>query len=132
MEFDKIYETQTGLSPFLTETLGFDTGEECYRIDCAVFLEVDRGRQIARLYIEGEFKAEWLVSTGGPGHETPDLDHHPNGRIYDRYSSSSFPGGNYAGLGNMPYAVFIVGPDFLFRKRRNPIRKSSGTRSIRG
>ena len=40
---------------------------------------------------------------------TPYMDQNPNGRIYDRYTSVTNPGGDYNGLGNMPYAVFIRG-----------------------
>jgi lipoprotein-anchoring transpeptidase ErfK/SrfK len=29
--------------------------------------------------------------------------------MYLKYTSKKFPGGNYMGLGNMPYAVFIKG-----------------------
>ena len=54
-------------------------------------------------------KYAWPTSTGRRFHKTPHFDQHPNGRIYDSYSSNEFPGGDYNGLGNMPYAVFISG-----------------------
>ena len=52
-----------------------------------------------------------------PHRGTPNFDKHPDGRIYNAYTSTKFPGGNYivtvngkkVGLGNMPYAVFIRG-----------------------
>ena len=54
-------------------------------------------------------QAVWPVSTGINGRNTPNFETHPNGRIYDRYTSKKFPGGDFNGLGNMPYAVFISG-----------------------
>jgi lipoprotein-anchoring transpeptidase ErfK/SrfK len=32
-----------------------------------------------------------------------------SGPLFKKYTSRKFPGGNYQGLGNMPYAVFIKG-----------------------
>jgi len=61
------------------------------------------------VYINGSLQASWSVSTGMPGYGTPDFDKHPDGRIYDRYTSTKYPGGDWNGLGNMPYAVFIRG-----------------------
>jgi lipoprotein-anchoring transpeptidase ErfK/SrfK len=29
--------------------------------------------------------------------------------MYKKYTSKKFPGGNYMGLGNMPYVIFIKG-----------------------
>jgi lipoprotein-anchoring transpeptidase ErfK/SrfK len=37
------------------------------------------------------------------------MNRKPTGPMYVKYSSRKFPGGNYMGLGNMPYAVFIRG-----------------------
>ena len=51
----------------------------------------------------------WKTSTGKPGYRTPDMDRHPSGPVYDRYTSSKYPDGDYNGLGNMPYAVFVLG-----------------------
>jgi lipoprotein-anchoring transpeptidase ErfK/SrfK len=121
-ELDEQYIRATGQSPFeqslsdaqnrLMNTLDpFNTAEEdsCYRLTCSVYAKVDRSEQKMYLYVNGQLQHEWLVSTGVAGHRTPDFDTQPNGRIYDRYSSRTYPGGDYMGLGNMPYAVFISG-----------------------
>lgn len=109
--YDKIYEEETGKSPFLDdafidELIGFAT---CYRAECAVWAQVVKSTQRMYLYVNGSLRGSWLVSTGKAGFRTPSYDRHPNGRIYDRYTSTKYPGGDYKGLGNMPYAVFISG-----------------------
>lgn len=81
----------------------------CKAIDCSLFAEIDKSKQKMFLYIGGELKDSFLVSTGIRSRETPDFDIRPNGPIFTRYNSKKFPGGNYQGLGNMPYAVFIKG-----------------------
>lgn len=110
-EFDRVYEQKTNKAPWLREIspLFSGPGNTCYRDTCKVFAYIRRSDQKLYLSIDGNPYAEWAVSTGAPGHDTPDFDRHPNGRIYDQYSSATFPGGNYQGLGNMPYAVFIQG-----------------------
>ena len=80
----------------------------CKEKECIVYAEVDKSKQMLYLYIMGELKDSFLVSTGkGKKHETPQLNMHPEGPVLTKYSSKKFPGGNYQGLGNMPYAVFI-------------------------
>lgn len=82
--------------------------------------EVKKGRETSRvwarisktdqrlyLYIDGQVVDTFKVSTGSPGHETPLFDMQPRGPIFQKYSSRKYPGGNYNGLGNMPYVVFI-------------------------
>lgn len=81
----------------------------CRQTQCAVFLHVSKSRQLAELYLNGVYQSTFLVSTGSRSHPTPNFDRHPNGRIYDRYSSTKFPGGDYQGYGNMPFVVFIEG-----------------------
>jgi hypothetical protein len=110
-EFDKIYEEETGLSSHLEEN-PFDEifgTASCYRSSCAVWAQVVKSSQSMYLYVGGTLRGSWAVSTGVPGYGTPNFDKHPDGRIYDRYTSTKFPGGDYQGLGNMPYAVFISG-----------------------
>lgn len=113
-EYDRQYEQETGLPAHLPNfsdvvpEFGF-MNRGCYRANCEVFLDVVKSEQRAYLYIRGARVAQWLVSTGAPGHGTPDFDQNPNGRIYDRYMSRAYPGGDFDGLGNMPYAVFIKG-----------------------
>lgn len=81
----------------------------CKRSACSVWANVNRSSQVLHLYVDGVLKDSWAVSTGIAGYGTPKFDTHPDGRVYNKYSSKSFPGGDYNGLGNMPYAVFIKG-----------------------
>lgn len=106
-EYDRIYEEETGLSPFIGEDPG--KAAKCRRDSCAVWVQIVRSTQRLHLYEKGQLIATWKVSTGKRGYTTPRFDRHPNGRIYDRYTSRKYPGGDYKGLGNMPYAVFIQG-----------------------
>lgn len=110
-ELDRIYEEETGKPahlPYYEIDDLFDMAS-CYRASCPVWMRVDRGSQSFALYIHGNVQRTGLVSTGLPGYGTPAFDKHPDGRIYDRYTSTKYPGGDYMGLGNMPYAVFIRG-----------------------
>lgn len=107
---DEQYELETGLSSHLR--LDANDKSDCYRASCQVFIDVVKSAapQHADVYVGGVKKYTWNVSTGiEPGHRTPNFDTHPNGRIYDSYMSRTYPGGDYNGLGNMPYAVFIKG-----------------------
>lgn len=85
----------------------------CYRETCPVYLEVDKSRQRAQLFVNGVAieAGEWLATTGKQGHATPNFDRSLQQplRAYTKYSSSKYPGGDWNGLGNMPYAVFIKG-----------------------
>lgn len=106
--FDRVYEEETGMSPWLRDD-SFRKANDCSRRSCKVWIVISKASQSAQLYLDGMYRAGWAVSSGLPGFETPDFDRHPNGRIYDRYTSTKYPEGDYAGLGNMPYAVFIQG-----------------------
>lgn len=106
-EFDVIYENEMGQSPFLTQIFGVK--ETCYREACPVYAVISKAEQAMYLYVQGQHVGTYLVSTGSRGRETPNMDRHPNGRVYDRYTSTKYPEGDYNGLGNMPYAVFIQG-----------------------
>ena len=106
---DKRYSEKTHKSPWLAAPYESLLSQPCYRTSCGVYAYVRRSTQTMVVMVDGAVAHEFLVSTGAPGHDTPDFDRHPNGRIYDQYSSSTYPGGNYQGLGNMPYAVFIEG-----------------------
>jgi lipoprotein-anchoring transpeptidase ErfK/SrfK len=80
----------------------------CTGRQCALYAEIDKSRQMLYLYLMGELKDSFKVSTGKKGrYETPNLDMRPQGPVVTRYSSRKFPGGNYMKLGNMPYAVFL-------------------------
>lgn len=108
-ELDRKYQQETDKSPWLDTTPLARRGNTCYRSSCKVYIRVRKADQRLYLYVDGNPAGEYIVSTGAPGRETPNLDRHPNGRIYDKYSSRTYPGGDYKGLGNMPYAVFIEG-----------------------
>lgn len=96
----------------IVEEKKFTAVDDCYQRTCKVFIDIDKSRQRAQLFIDGTAVGEeWKVSTGTKGHSTPNFDRHPQKplRIYNKYSSSKYPGGDWKGLGNMPYAVFIKG-----------------------
>lgn len=107
-EYDRLYEEETGQSPF-AELFQFVPKAGCTRIDCGVFAHIIKSEQRMYLYVDGQHIGTYATSTGVAGHRTPNFDKRPNGRIYDRYTSRRYPGGDYNGLGNMPYAVFIHG-----------------------
>ena len=118
--YDYYYEQQTGMKSHIGDGDGSSLFQlasvGCVRLDCPVWVRVNKTTQTLSLYMNGDSNpvSVWPVSTGyrhkdGTGIETPNLETHPDGRIYDRYSSTKFPGGDYMGLGNMPYVVFIRG-----------------------
>ena len=109
LEMDADYESTTGKSPFLEIDPLESLLPSCFRNSCRVWADVDKHAQRLYLYIDGVLTYTWKTSTGRAGFETPDMDRHPDGRIYDRYTSTKYPDGDYNGLGNMPYAVFIYG-----------------------
>lgn len=108
-EVDADYESTTGKSAHLEVDPLETLFPSCYRNSCMVWADVDKNSQRIYLYIDGSLTYTWKTSTGRWGYTTPDMDKHPDGRIYDRYTSTKYPGGDYNGLGNMPYAVFIRG-----------------------
>jgi lipoprotein-anchoring transpeptidase ErfK/SrfK len=61
------------------------------------------------LHLDGELKDSFPVSTGTKKYTTPNLNLRPTGPLFTKYTSRKWPGGNYKGLGNMPYAVFVKG-----------------------
>jgi len=127
--YDRYYEAETGESAFPTgrtvdrgnidpAVVGGEFGDllhlangTCRRQSCAVWAVVSKARQTITIYVNGSpiSLANNRTSTGLPGTGTPNFDKHPDGRIYNKYTSKKFPGGDYNGLGNMPYAVFIRG-----------------------
>lgn len=110
-QFDKIQEQETGM-PSWIQNPGMDLLMSiggCYRESCQVFARVSKRNQKMYLSVGGVVQDVWPVSSGAPGHTTPNFDRPPNGRVYDHYTSSVYPGGDWKGLGNMPYAVFISG-----------------------
>jgi hypothetical protein len=83
--------------------------ETCKGLSCTIYAEVIMATQTMYLYIGGELVDSFPVSTGTKGYETPEMSLRPSGPVFTKYTSRKFPGGNYKGLGNMPYAVFIRG-----------------------
>lgn len=75
--------------------------------NCPVVVRISLGNQTMTLYAQGQTHV-WPISSGVGG-RTPRWSGHPDGRVYTRYTSNKFPGGDYNGLGNMPYAVFLFG-----------------------
>lgn len=106
-EMDRAYEEETGVSAHISTLNFFSSG--CRRETCRVYARVEKSEQRMYLYVNGNLQGVFATSTGIPGRGTPDFDTHPDGRVYDRYTSTKFPGGDFNGLGNMPYAVFIGG-----------------------
>lgn len=102
---DRDYIEQTGKSPFVLPS--FLEAADCQKFDCPLYVQVRKSEQKMYVYINGSLEHTWLVSTGAKNSKTPNFEGKPNGRIYDKYSSKANPGGDYKGLGNMPYAVFI-------------------------
>lgn len=109
LEFlDEEHERETGESSHIDADPS-EAFSGCRREECEVWARVDKSEQRLYLFIDGVQRAIWKISTGKPGHETPNFDRHPNGRIYNKYTSTRYPDGDYNGLGNMPYSVFIEG-----------------------
>lgn len=81
----------------------------CKENQCPVFVQVVKSVQKLYLYLDGALTDSFLVSTGVKGYLTPDMNTRASGPMFIKYTSRKFPGGNYEGLGNMPYAVFVKG-----------------------
>jgi lipoprotein-anchoring transpeptidase ErfK/SrfK len=77
--------------------------------EAKVWADVSKKDQRLYLYIDGSCVDTFKVSTGTKGHETPLIDRRPSGPVFRKYTSKKYPGGNYNGLGNMPYVVFVQG-----------------------
>ena len=87
-----------------------DTAQtRCREKDCLLYAEIVKSSQTLYLYVASELVDSFKVSTGIKKRETPILSVRPSGPLFTKYNSKKFPGGNYKGLGNMPYAVFIRG-----------------------
>jgi hypothetical protein len=85
------------------------TKSNCREKDCPLLAEVVKSKQIMYLYIGGQIKDSFAVSTGIYGRETPDMNVRASGPVFIKYTSTKYPEGDYKGLGNMPYAVFVKG-----------------------
>lgn len=81
----------------------------CKQKLCKVWAHIQKEKQQLYLYVDGSLVDSFKVSTGDTKHETPKLDLRPSGPMFKKYTSKKYPGGNYQGLGNMPYVVFLKG-----------------------
>lgn len=109
--YDKYYEEVTGESafPLGKPDLWIWRIGGCYQMSCAAFIHVNRATQTLTVFENGkELELPDYRTSTGLADSTPPMDYPPNGRIYTKYSSSKHRGGDYNGLGNMPYAIFIV------------------------
>jgi lipoprotein-anchoring transpeptidase ErfK/SrfK len=104
---------------------------DCKEAECGLYAHVIKSRQIMHLYINGELKDSFDISTGLKQYSTPEMSRKPNGPVVRKYTSKKFPGGNYKGLGNMPYAVFIKGGYAIHGTTLGNIKKLGQTASHR-
>ena len=81
----------------------------CEQKECILYADVIKSKQTLYLHLNGELLDSFWVSTGLPSYETPEMNLRPSGPLFKKYTSKKFPGGNFQGLGNMPYVVFIKG-----------------------
>ena len=107
-ELSVIQENVRVLDTFLlTKNAGLQSA--CVQKDCLLYAEVIKSNQTLYLYLNAELIDSFQVSSGLPAYETPEMDLRPSGPLFKKYTSKKFPGGNFQGLGNMPYVVFIKG-----------------------
>jgi lipoprotein-anchoring transpeptidase ErfK/SrfK len=86
-----------------------DSTPACSEIGCKLFLHVDKSSQKLSLYVDGALTDSFSVSTGNKRNPTPDINMRPTGPTFIKYRSRKYPEGDYKGLGNMPYVIFIKG-----------------------
>jgi hypothetical protein len=108
-QFTAAYEEHTGETAWL-DVVNFKNPGRCVDRGCGLFLDVNKATQRAVLYLNGNYEAEYKVSTARPGKITPNFRGRFDGRVFNKYSSTRYPGGDWNGLGNMPYAMFYNGP----------------------
>jgi hypothetical protein len=91
-----------------------DVSTGCQGQNCTVYVAVSLANQSMNYTVGGKTYGPYPVSSGVAGRSTRRWNSHPTNRIYTRYMSATFPGGEYYGpghvpLGNMPYAMFYSG-----------------------
>jgi lipoprotein-anchoring transpeptidase ErfK/SrfK len=101
----------------------------CKENECSLYAHVIKSRQIMHLYINGEMKDSFEISTGLEKYATPEMSIRPRGPVFKKYTSKKFPGGNYKGLGNMPYVVFIKGGYAIHGTTQGNLKKLGQTAS---
>ncbi len=87
--YDEKHHEATGEEALVDE--GALEKGSCYQSNCPVWARISLAEQIMYLSVDGQVKYAWLVSTGKLGYRTPRMDQNPNGRIYDRYTSITYP-----------------------------------------
>ena len=108
-ELEVIRENVKLLDSFLARKDTVDKSP-CREKDCLVYVEIIKSTQTMYLYLDDELIDSFKVSTGmEKKYRTPDMSVRPSGPLFIKYTSKKYPAGNYHGLGNMPYAVFIRG-----------------------
>jgi lipoprotein-anchoring transpeptidase ErfK/SrfK len=107
-EANNINQNDKNLASFL-KSKGTSSRSKCREKECPLLAEVVKSKQLMYLYIGGELKDSFAVSTGIPRRETPDMNVRASGPVFIKYTSTKYPEGDYKGLGNMPYAVFVKG-----------------------
>jgi hypothetical protein len=107
-ELGAIKENIIAVDEYLRTRDSTDAGM-CKMKECILYVEINKSVQTMYLYLLGELKDSFKVSTGKGKYETPDMNLRPSGPVFTKYNSRKFPGGNYEGFGNMPYAVFLRG-----------------------
>jgi L,D-transpeptidase catalytic domain len=107
-ELEIIKENRKVLDSFLT-TKTVPEKMPCRELGCLVYVQIVKSTQTLYLYLDAKLIDSFPVSTGIRKYETPKLNVRASGPLFKKYNSRKFPGGNYQGLGNMPYAVFIKG-----------------------
>lgn len=130
-QLDAEQEAATGMPSHIEDNQSQMTKASCYRLSCRVWAQVNLSKQVIYIYVDGKYTAAYYVSSGIAGFDTPTFDTRPNGRIYDKYTSTKYPDGDYKGLGNMPYAVFISG-GFAIHGTTEGNFKKLGTRASHG
>ena len=106
-----INENEQPIRPKPVPTIEPDSkNKDCRRKECPVWAYINLTTQRMTLYVDGIQKEKWKISSGDIGWETPQMETHPDGRLYTAYDSQDYPGGfQYKNLGNMPYSVFVRG-----------------------
>lgn len=93
----------------IDKTASIKTITACQQIECQVWARINIAEQQLYLYKDGNLLKTFQVTTGNSTHKTPTMNRRPSGPMFEIYTSKKYPGGDYMGLGNMPYVVFIKG-----------------------
>ncbi len=104
-----LYNLRHNLEDLKSTRENSSTDGQCRGEECPVYAHINKKEQRLYLYINGNPVDTFKTSTARSGYKTPDFNRKPDGRIYTKYSSHKYHGGNWNGLGNMPYAVFVEG-----------------------